>query len=355
MKYIVYQTINLINNKIYIGQHKTKDPNVFDGYIGCGIKINMPSSYNNPSSPLQYAVNKYGVKNFKRITLKICDTLEEALDLEAKLVNYEFIRRPDTYNAQLGGKTGYKYLPIYQFSLDGNFLKEWNTMVEAAEFYCISHTSISNAIKYKSCCKNYYWSNNKTINLSEFTKHTKTIFCYDANNGKFVCCYNSIKEASKDIGACEQEIGVAVKGGYKVKNYYFSEKMLEEYNGKPKISLRNKILYVYDLEGNFITELHNNKEICEYFNIKATNQITTAIRKESPYKKFQFSLEKVEKMKPSSVIRRKREIDVFSLTGDFIETMPTVTSCKQKYGNLIGDVLKGKRASYKNFIFKYKD
>ena len=56
MKYIVYQTTNLSNNKIYIGQHKTKDPNIFDQYLGCGIKVNMPSSYENPCSPLQYAV-----------------------------------------------------------------------------------------------------------------------------------------------------------------------------------------------------------------------------------------------------------------------------------------------------------
>lgn len=34
MKYIVYQTINKINNKIYIGVHKTEDPDIFDGYLG---------------------------------------------------------------------------------------------------------------------------------------------------------------------------------------------------------------------------------------------------------------------------------------------------------------------------------
>ena len=30
MKYIVYQTINIKNNKIYIGVHKTENPDVFD-------------------------------------------------------------------------------------------------------------------------------------------------------------------------------------------------------------------------------------------------------------------------------------------------------------------------------------
>lgn len=39
MKYIVYQTINTVNNKIYIGVHGTEDPETFDGYIGNGIDI----------------------------------------------------------------------------------------------------------------------------------------------------------------------------------------------------------------------------------------------------------------------------------------------------------------------------
>ena len=71
MKYIVYQTINLINNKIYIGVHKTKNPEIFDGYIGCGIIITNPSTYNNPTTPLQYAVKKYGTSNFRRSILFI--------------------------------------------------------------------------------------------------------------------------------------------------------------------------------------------------------------------------------------------------------------------------------------------
>ena len=44
-KYIVYQTTNLINNKIYVGVHQTSDPDSFDGYLGNGIINTQPYTY----------------------------------------------------------------------------------------------------------------------------------------------------------------------------------------------------------------------------------------------------------------------------------------------------------------------
>ena len=32
MKYIVYKTTCLVNNKIYIGVHQTYNPDIFDGF-----------------------------------------------------------------------------------------------------------------------------------------------------------------------------------------------------------------------------------------------------------------------------------------------------------------------------------
>ena len=104
MKYIVYQTINKVNNKIYIGVHGTQHENIFDGYIGCGVDIYRPASYLNPKTPFQCAVKKYGPKAFTRTTLQIFDNEENAYTLEAKLVNKEFVQRHDVYNLELGGK-----------------------------------------------------------------------------------------------------------------------------------------------------------------------------------------------------------------------------------------------------------
>jgi hypothetical protein len=91
MKYCVYKIINLINNKIYIGVHKTKDIN--DNYIGSG-------------SLIKQAVKKYGIENFKKKILFVSQFECQAYKLEKLLVTEEFIKRDDTYNLKLGGIGG---------------------------------------------------------------------------------------------------------------------------------------------------------------------------------------------------------------------------------------------------------
>ena len=124
MKYIVYLTINTKNNKVYVGKHQVEDPNIFDGYIGCGVNIYKPYTYKRPTTHFQFAVKKYGIKYFKRITLAIFDTVDEAYELEAKIVNKEFIRRKDVYNSSEGGDRGPENsIEIHQYSLTGEYIK----------------------------------------------------------------------------------------------------------------------------------------------------------------------------------------------------------------------------------------
>ena len=127
MKYIVYLTTCLVNSKIYVGVHQMENPNEFysdGGYLGCGVFISRPATYKKSKTPFQYAVNKYGVKNFKRYTIKSNLTRQEALELEAVLVDKEFISREDTYNVALGGNIGKVCKKVFQFDFKGNLLKE---------------------------------------------------------------------------------------------------------------------------------------------------------------------------------------------------------------------------------------
>jgi len=87
--YIIYETKNLKNNKIYIGMHETD--NLEDGYLGSGTR-------------LKRAIKYYGKEFFKRKVLFSFDNREEMINKEIELVNEEFINRKDTYNLTIGGK-----------------------------------------------------------------------------------------------------------------------------------------------------------------------------------------------------------------------------------------------------------
>ena len=160
MIYIVYCTTNLINKKIYIGVHEclSKD---FDGYIGCGVYTNKPSTYAHPKTHFQNAVKKYGPKNFKRITIKEFDNAEDAFALEEDLVNEEFLKRKDVYNSCLGGQSGlegYNSIKCYQYDLEGNFIAEYESQQKASLTVNRGFTTIKRAIKEKIKAADYYWS-----------------------------------------------------------------------------------------------------------------------------------------------------------------------------------------------------
>ena len=95
MFYTVYKVTNLVNGKIYVGLHVTK--NLDDEYLGSGKQI-------------QSAVKKYGRENFKREYIKICENSEEMYALEATIVNEEFVKRTDTYNMKTGGTGSWSHV-----------------------------------------------------------------------------------------------------------------------------------------------------------------------------------------------------------------------------------------------------
>lgn len=95
MKYTIYKTTNLINNKFYIGYHKTENPN--DSYLGSG-KL------------LLKAIKKHGKENFKKEILFVFDNKEEALKKERILVNESIVKDKNSYNSKLGGEGGWDYI-----------------------------------------------------------------------------------------------------------------------------------------------------------------------------------------------------------------------------------------------------
>ena len=121
MFYTIYKTTNLINGKFYIGKHQTKDIN--DGYLGSG-KL------------LKRAVKKYGLENFHKEILHVCESEKQMNALEKILVV------PDSelnYNLCDGGKGGFNY--IYKNKL---YVKAgWNHTQESKNKISLNHSDVS--------------------------------------------------------------------------------------------------------------------------------------------------------------------------------------------------------------------
>ncbi len=95
MHYLIYKITNRLDNKFYVGKHKTENKD--DGYFGSGILI-------------ERAVTKHGKENFVKEILFDLPTEEEMNQTEADIVDEDFVAREDTYNLMVGGYGGFSFV-----------------------------------------------------------------------------------------------------------------------------------------------------------------------------------------------------------------------------------------------------
>lgn len=91
MFYLVYKITNTVNNKIYIGCHKTSNKN--DDYFGSG-------------KYLKHAIAKHGIEKFKKEIIFEASSSEEMFEKEKELVEVG----SHTYNLKSGGNGGFDYI-----------------------------------------------------------------------------------------------------------------------------------------------------------------------------------------------------------------------------------------------------
>ena len=353
---IVYLTLNTINRKIYIGVHSTNSDEVFDGYLGCGVFVNK--TLNSPKTPFQFAVKKYGFKAFERITLFKCNTIEEALEIESIIVNEEFLKRKDVYNAIVGGGLPPRLnKEVSQYSLDGKFIKQYDSIeIASKEVGAAFSACISNALIYKTVSFGYLWSYNKVdnLNISDFKNTIQKIEVNVYNeNGEYLKSYDTLTEAAKDFSVKHTTISDAMKSGRKYKNFYFSSIKLSILPIKKEFDNSSE-LHQYDLNGVYIKSFRNRSDLKSKLGIPTTG-LADAIYKSFPFEGFRWSLEKmsqldnINELKITSLGKR---IGQYTQTGELVKIYDTVRECRKDFGN-VSKVLKGTVNHCKNFMFKY--
>lgn len=156
----VYKLTNLVNNKVYIGVTS----------IGSGkrFKLHVYKTNNGSNYPLHNAIREYGENNFKIDILEICESTEQLRERERYFISlfnsqdsnigynttaggeyFEVTQemRESLSKAQKGRAHVEAYKGVLQYDRDGNFLKEWSNMTQAAGETGTSRASILRAIK----------------------------------------------------------------------------------------------------------------------------------------------------------------------------------------------------------------
>ena len=361
MKYIVYLTTNLkstINNinRIYIGVHKTENPDIFDGYIGDGVYVQQVASYMYPKTPFQYAVKKYGTDAFHRSILFIYDNKYDAYSKEAELVNKDFINAPHTYNIIEGGLFKNIEYPIYQFDLEGKLRKKWDCRISASEFYGVPPTRFDIPLKNKCPYLNSFWSETKKINVDEFIKkyHINITYLYTLN-GKLIKEFNSLQDCAQFLKMDTKTVSKAIVNNAIIANtYYVSNKLTDIYIPKPRRVYLHETFYVYNKDGEFISKC-TGKELMKVINLHSWLKISNIFSKNHNwYKDFYISLEEVNKV-PEKRFGNGISIDVYDKYGNFIEHIDSIKKTKEKYNipaNKLKDIQLGDKY-FDNYIFKY--
>lgn len=354
MKYIVYCTTNIVNKKIYIGQHLTENPNKYDHYLGCGVYDNKPSTYNKPKTAFQYAVQKYGPSNFKRVTIKVYDNVEDALALEAELVTKEFLQRKDVYNEVLGGNAGDTTVAIkcYQYDLNGNFIAEYNSQQKASYTVGRGFTTIKRAIKEKIKAANCFWGLEKLdkLDLSEYKTEDNRIPVFQySETGEYDCCYESVTDAARVNNSTSTDISRSCRLGYKCNNKYFSYNFNTSYSKCRTEYIKNRKIYQYTFSGEFVAEFDSYLTAEKLLKKRG---LETAIKLGRTFAGFQWKLEKLNKIDSIEIKGKARKVGQYTLEGQLVRVYNTVTECIKHYSGA-QHVLHGKRKTSGGFIFKY--
>lgn len=361
IKYIVYCTTCTVNNKIYIGVHKT-NPNIYDSYIGNGIYANDISTYKYSKTKFQAAVNKYGVKNFKRATIAIFDNEDDAYDLEADIVNEQFLQRPDVYNMALGGKFGVwilKAAKTYQYNDKGEFICEYISINDASKAVNRNLRSLQRALENKTKCAGYFWTNTKYNKLDLSKMHPYEghevipVFQYN-DKGEYECCYESIRGASRVLNIHSANISDAIKLGTICNGKYYTNIYSTNYSIAKYKQIQSYQVHQYDLEGNYIASYNTMADAKRATGIKS--DIYKAIRLGRLAGNYQWSFEKLEKMpKVQNKAGRARKVGKYDKNWNLIKIYDTLQSCKDENGSGMIHVLRGRDQFAKGFRYKYMD
>lgn len=144
---IIYKITNKINGKVYIGRTSKS--------IKSRWKEHQCKAYGKRKWEIckfQEAIKEFGADNFIVEQIDVAATKEEANAKEIFWIKH-YNATEDGYNVSPGGRNGGHYCKVMNTCTGVVF----NSMVEAAEVYGVSVTSIYQAVKNNWKCCGFRW------------------------------------------------------------------------------------------------------------------------------------------------------------------------------------------------------
>ena len=250
----IYSTINLINNKKYIGKHT----NFNDIYFGSG-KLLMQD------------LKKYGKNNFIRITLAIAYSEAKLNKLEIFFIHiFNVVKDPNFYNIHIGRngcntRIGHSDIKKQQYA-------EKMRQISLANNYLRINKSRTEEEKYNISmgCKKYW------VNISEQKKQVFKEIMHNVVLGEKNPNYGHKWSDEKRQLLSEKLKKQNHSKGIKNSNY-------GKYSDK---TLNGKTVYMYDLNFNLIRQFNTKQQVLDFLNIKNHVQLNKVIKNRTIYRQY---------------------------------------------------------------------
>ena len=205
--YIIYK-LTSPSGGVYIGQtSRTIEERA--GKNGYQYIVHKKNKYK--QNLIAEAILKYGWDNFTKEVLYQGLTKNEANILEIETINY-YRKKTECYNIANGGDglDGVNERKIKQYHLNGEFLKEWDSLKSAEEYLGIYKAQANIC----ACCQGrkkraygYIWRYSEDNSpITPLMPYRSTIGQYD-KEGNLIATFKSLREASQVLNISENGIG----------------------------------------------------------------------------------------------------------------------------------------------------
>lgn len=369
--------IQILNKKeiYYIAKYNSTNPD-----FGYNISIGGNS---NIGTCMAFAVDAYNlngelIRSYESTTdaandLKICITeVQKCCKGKALVVAKKYVFRYkgepfDKYDLYHYKRSTF----VYQFDLDGNFIKRYDNYTQAALAVTgnrDSHVAIKNsAIGENRTAYNYYWSTDDNFDFDlENYRNRMPVDKYDFE-GNFICTYSSLSDASMELfnnlsGVCN--ISLCCKGeSSQAYNYIWRFKGDPFILNDKKIRILRVPIDQYSVDGELLNTFDSFQDALRYLDKRLDQgcNIRMCCNGESPIRFGYVWRYHGDSFDKYPVYQKRggtdKPVDQYTIDGNFIKTHSSAKTAAiavgLKRGSSIGLVCRGERKSAKGFLWKY--